>query len=541
MAFSSAVSISINTPVLIEQHLNCSICRGLFKDPVTTPCGHTFCQTCLECNLHFNDLICPVCKEHLRRNPQVNIILSTLIQELKKAQERKPGEYSGAPGEVACDVCTERKLKAQKSCLVCLASYCETHLGPHTSAGRLKGHRLVAPVKDLDGRACLTHGRPLELYSRAEGRCVCALCVEEGHEVISVEMEWDRKKGNLESTKADMQGRILERERKVEEIRVSVEQCKAHVDRERREIDSVFKAVIAAVEETHLDALRPMEERQQEVEREAGELTQELKREIRELKETIGQLEDVADLKDHIHFLQTFPSLSGLGDGRDWTEASIDTTLSFGTMRSSWSTMTERIKHELEKLSSVELERILKFAVDVTLDPDTANTQLILSEDGKEVRDGGKIQDLPDCPHRFDHFGSVLGQNKLTSGRSYWEVDVGNKTGWDLGIARGDANRKGKLSVNPTNGYWAIVNYNGANYGALGDPPFLLSLREKPQKVGVFVDYGEGLVSFYDVEAKAHIHSFTGYSFIGEIYPYFSPHLLNGEEISDPLVITKTG
>lgn len=84
-------------------------------------------------------------------HPQVNIILSTLIQELKKAQERKPGEYSGAPGEVACDVCTERKLKAQKSCLVCLASYCETHLGPHTSAGRLKGHRLVAPVDVLNG------------------------------------------------------------------------------------------------------------------------------------------------------------------------------------------------------------------------------------------------------------------------------------------------------------------------------------------------------------------------------------------------------
>lgn len=177
----------------------------------------------------------------------------------------------------------------------------------------------------------------------------------------------------------------------------------------------------------------------------------------------------------------------------------------------------------------------------MTLDPDTANTQLILSEDGKEVRDGGKIQDLPDCPHRFDHFGSVLGQNKLTSGRSYWEVDVGNKTGWDLGIARGDANRKGQLSLNPTNGYWAIVHYNGDQYGALGDPPFLLSLIEKPQRVGVFVDYEEGLVSFYDVEAKAHIYSFTGNSFTGEMYPYLSPHLLNGKKNSDPLVITEIG
>ncbi|XP_021433442.2 E3 ubiquitin-protein ligase TRIM39 [Oncorhynchus mykiss] len=541
MASSSLHSVNMDTPILIKHHLYCSICLDLFENPVTTHCGHSFCQSCLGRNLHLNDLTCPLCKKHLRGNPQVNIILRSLIQELKKAQESKPEEYSGALGEVACDVCTERKLKAHKSCLLCLASYCETHLQTHTSAERLKGHRLVAPVDDLDGRACLTHGRPLELYSRAEGRCVCALCMEEGHEVVSTETEWDKKKGELGSSLAEMQERILERERKVEEIRESMDLCKAQLDRERREIDSVFEVVMTTVEETRREALGPLEKRQQDMEREAEELTQELQKEIRQLRDIIGQLEDVANLEDHIHFLQTFPSLSGLGDGRDWTEVSLDTEVSFGTMRSSRSAMMEKIEQELEKLSSIELERILKFAVDVTLDPDTANIQLVLSEDGKEVRDGGKIQDLPDRPDRFDHFGSVLGHNMLTSGRSYWEVDVGNKTGWDLGIARGDANRKGQLSVNPTNGYWAIVHYNGDQYGALGDPPFLLSLMEKPQKVGVFVDYEEGLVSFYDVEAKAHIYSFTGYSFTGEMYPYLSPHLLNGKKNSDPLVITEIG
>ncbi|XP_028973263.2 E3 ubiquitin-protein ligase TRIM39 [Esox lucius] len=538
MAVASSSSVSMDTPVVIANHLMCSICLGLFEDPVTTPCGHTFCQTCLDRNLQINDLVCPLCKGHLGRSPKVNIILRTLIEELKKANDMDPGEYSGAQGDVACDICTKRKLKAHKSCLVCLASYCQTHLRPHNSVKRLKGHRLVAPVEDLDGRACLTHGRPLELYSRAEGRCVCALCVDEGCEVVSAEMEWEQKKGELGSTKAEMQEKILERQGKAEEIRVSVEQCKVQINRERREIDTVFETLVVAVKEAQKAAVRPLEERQLVLEREAAELTRELEREIRRLKDMTAHMEDIAHLEDHIHFLQTFPSLPRQGEMRDWTRVSVDTTLSFGTMRSSWSAMLEKIKQELETLSSIELERIQKFEVDVTLDPDTANQQLIVSEDRKQVKDGGKIQDLPDRPDRFDPFGSILGNNKLNSGRSYWEVDVGNKTGWDVGIARGDANRKGKLSVNPSNGFWAIVHYKGDQYAALQDPPLLLSLRGKPQRVGVFLDYEEGLVSFYDVDAKAHIHSFTGCSFSGEICPYLSPHLLNGDQNSDPLVIT---
>lgn len=124
----------------------------------------------------------------------------------------------------------------------------------------------------------------------------------------------------------------------------------------------------------------------------------------------------------------------------------------------------------------------------------------------------------------------------MTSGKSYWEVKVTNKTGWDLGVARRDANRKGKLSLNPDNGFWVTVLYGDKKY-ALTAPPVRLALKEKPQKVGVFVDYEEGLVSFYDVSARSHIYSFTGCSFGGELIPYFSPHLQQNGKNSDPLVI----
>uniref|UniRef100_A0A4W6F4G9 B30.2/SPRY domain-containing protein n=2 Tax=Lates calcarifer TaxID=8187 RepID=A0A4W6F4G9_LATCA len=176
-------------------------------------------------------------------------------------------------------------------------------------------------------------------------------------------------------------------------------------------------------------------------------------------------------------------------------------------------------------------------AVDVKLDPATAHQCLLLSDDGKKVKDGGKNQRVPDSPKRFDMFGSILGLNSLTSGKSYWEVDVSNKTGWDLGVARGDANRKGKLLLNPDNGYWVTVHYEDKQYAALTAPPVSLSLRKKAKKVGVFVDYEEGLVSFYDVTTQSHIYSFTGCSFGGEIFPYFSPHLQQNGKNSDPLII----
>lgn len=176
--------------------------------------------------------------------------------------------------------------------------------------------------------------------------------------------------------------------------------------------------------------------------------------------------------------------------------------------------------------------------MDIKLDPATAHPYLVLSDDGKKVRDGTKKPTVPDAPERFDVFGSVLGRNSLTFGKSYWEVEVSNKTGWDLGVARGNANRKGKLTLNPDNGYWITVHFEGKKYAAMTAPPVQLSLKEKPQKVGVFVDYEEGLVSFYDVTTQSHIYSFTECLFGGEIFPYFSPHLKQNEKNADPLIIS---
>ncbi len=176
--------------------------------------------------------------------------------------------------------------------------------------------------------------------------------------------------------------------------------------------------------------------------------------------------------------------------------------------------------------------------MDVTLDPDTASPYLILSDDGKQVRCGDIEQKLPDKPERFDYCACVLGKEGFSSGRFYFEVQVKGKTEWDLGVVRESINRKGEITLSPSDGYWSVRLRNRDEYEACDDPLVSLSLRVKPQRVGVFVDYEEGLVSFYDVESSSHIYSFTAQSFTEKLYPYFCPDLNDGGKNSSPLIIT---
>uniref|UniRef100_A0A8C3H7B2 B30.2/SPRY domain-containing protein n=1 Tax=Chrysemys picta bellii TaxID=8478 RepID=A0A8C3H7B2_CHRPI len=170
--------------------------------------------------------------------------------------------------------------------------------------------------------------------------------------------------------------------------------------------------------------------------------------------------------------------------------------------------------------------------VDVTLDPDTANPWLILSEDRKRVRRGNKCQDLPNNPERFDHCYCVLGAEGFTGGRRYWEVEVGLKTGWDLGVCRESVRRKGKVTYTPGNGYWVMWLRDG-KYKASTSPCTLLSVSIRPKQVGIFLDCEAGEVSFYNVTDRSHLFTFTD-TFSGTLRPYFHPYLTPQHRLSLP-------
>lgn len=176
--------------------------------------------------------------------------------------------------------------------------------------------------------------------------------------------------------------------------------------------------------------------------------------------------------------------------------------------------------------------------MDVTLDPDTANHFLILSNDGKQLTCQNIMQNLPDSPKRFTYYTITLGKQRFFSGRFYFEVQVSGKTKWSLGVARESVNRKGEIILRPQDGIWSLILRNREGYEACDNPSVPLLLKEKPQKMGVFVDYEEGLVSFYDVDNRSHIYTFTGQMFSDKLYPFFCPFDNDGDKNSAPMIIT---
>ncbi|XP_073714027.1 butyrophilin subfamily 1 member A1-like [Misgurnus anguillicaudatus] len=207
-----------------------------------------------------------------------------------------------------------------------------------------------------------------------------------------------------------------------------------------------------------------------------------------------------------------------------------------------------RIKNERERLSMIEkgtvgsLKSLLrKYAVNVTLDPDSAHPLLIVSDDGKQVRYEEQSRTVKDedqkSNNKFDERLCVLGNEGFTSGCFYYEVEVKGLSRWFVGVARESVKRKGLIWLNPENGYW-MAGLRGGGYRASEDSSSVpLSLSVNPQRVGVFVDYEEGRVSFYDVESMCHIYSFTDQSFNEKLYPVFYVNSLWYERLTAPLII----
>ncbi|XP_033985593.1 E3 ubiquitin-protein ligase TRIM21-like [Trematomus bernacchii] len=537
--------------LLSEDQFLCSICLDVFTDPVSTSCGHNFCKTCITEHWDRSDQYqCPMCKEAFttRQALRVNTLFSEMVAEFRQSAQQKASSSSSSssseqqvfkPGEVPCDVCTETKLKALKSCLVCLTSYCETHLEPHLTASSLKRHQLIDPVENLEDRMCPKHNKPLELFCKTDKTFVCMLCHVSDHKIHELVplKEYDGKKAALGKTQAETQQMIQKRQLKIEEIKHSVDLSKEEADREVAEGVQVFTALKETVERGQANLINTIKEKQKTTENQAEDFIKELEQEISELENRSSEVEQVTHSEDHLHLLQRFMSLKVAPPTKDWTEVSIHSSHE-GTVVRAVVQLEKTFSKEMKKLIEAELKRVQKYAVDVTLDPDTAHPELILSNDGKQVSHGDVIKNLPDNPERFFDCDCVLGKQSFSSGRFYFEVQVKGKTDWDLGVARESINRKEGFSLSPEDGNWTIWLRNGNEYKALDDPPVLLSLKSRPQKVGVFVDYEEGLVSFYDVDAAALIYSFTGCSFNEKLFPYFSPCTNDDGENSAPLIIS---
>ncbi|XP_032364375.1 E3 ubiquitin-protein ligase TRIM21-like isoform X2 [Etheostoma spectabile] len=391
---------------------------------------------------------------------------------------------------------------------------------------------------------CTEHDKLLELFCKTDQTCICMLCPysdHSRHDIVPLKEEYEGKKVELGKTGAEIQQMIQKRRLKIQEIKRSVVLSDEDADREIAEGVQVFTSMMESVERGLNELINTIKEKQKTTEKQAEAFITELEQEISELKKRSTEVEQMLRSEDHLHLLQRVQSLNiqQPPPTKDWTEVSVRPSSYEGTVVKAVVQLEETLSKEMKKLlAESELKRVQQYAVDVTLDPDTAHPELILSDDGKQVNAGDVRKNLPDNPERFDVCVCVLGKQSFSSGRFYFEVQVKRKTEWDLGVARESINRKGNIALSPQNGYWTIWLRNRNEYKAFADPPVLLSLKSPPQKVGVFVDYEEGLVSFYDVDAAALIYSFTGCSFTEKLFPYFGYCTNADGKNSAPLIIS---
>ncbi|XP_029555804.1 tripartite motif-containing protein 29-like [Salmo trutta] len=284
-------------------------------------------------------------------------MLAELVEKLKTGLQAVPLVHCYAgPGDVECDVCTGRKCKAFKSCLVCLASYCETHLQPHYDSPAFKKHRLVKSSTQLQERICSRHDKLLEIYCHSDQHCICLLCLmdeHKGHETVSAASEGTEKQKLLDLKQTTYQQMIQERERELRDIKLGVFHIIHFADESVENSERIFTEMIRSIERCSevKELIRPQE--RAAVSGSEG-LQERLKQEVAELGSRGAELEQLSHTEDHIHFLQIVLSLIAKLDPKGVHSPSCCPCLWFKDVTRSVSELKER----LEKICQEEVEKI---------------------------------------------------------------------------------------------------------------------------------------------------------------------------------------
>ncbi|XP_028991345.1 E3 ubiquitin-protein ligase TRIM39-like [Betta splendens] len=521
---------------LSEDHFQCSLCHNTFSDPITTPCGHSFCRTCI--HEHWDDsefCHCPTCQKRFHGRPEV--CTNALIAEISVQIKRRKVEACET-WEVECDVCTEFKLKAMKSCLVCVTSYCEAHLEAHLRVPSLMRHKLVDPVRDLEERICVKHQRILERFCRTEQVCICQLCSEsehKDHETVTVEEEGARQKETMECKTAKIKTLIEERREKITEFTNSSEMRREKTTKEIDDSDALFKTLMSQVQEMRHKLKSNIEQKLIKSEEKDAEMIHKLNEEIAELQRKQSELEVLSQSDDHLRLLLTLQAVTNLASTKPWSSTRVYSDLCMQTARRAVGHLVNQFQAQLKALTHAEITRMKQYKESVTFDPVTAGGRLVISEWGKRLKHSKNAPAPSSADLQRFTLPMVLGTNGFTSGRHYWEVQVGLRNDWDVGVAKETVPRHGEVSVQRDHGFFSIGK-TAFDYEVNCKPHIVLHLNPRPRNIGVYVDYEEGRVSFYDVNEKLHIHSFTGEHFTEKLFPYF--YLYSKAKKSEPLIIT---
>nr|XP_034963608.1 zinc finger protein RFP-like isoform X1 [Zootoca vivipara] len=469
----------------LRDEATCSICLDYFKGPVTIPeCGHNFCRSCL-------------------------------IQY-----------WGESEAEASCPQCRERVQRRDLIPNRQLANMVEIVQNLSLQEGREEG--------EGKGRMCEDHQEPLKLFCREDEAPICVVCdrskEHKHHEVIPLKEAFEEYKGEI-----CCRLEILRKER--EEIlafQADLDKESKYLlkltEMERLKTVEKFRQLRQFLEEQEKCLLNKMEEVEKEIVGRRDEQLARLSRKLSSLERIIQEMEEKRQ-QPASELLQDVRSTLQRYEKRESPEKPVAFPPELRNQLESCD-LSHLVEDAMKQLKDVQSFRKLQRA-NVTLDPDTAHPRIILSKDRKSMRRGKKPQigsvrlgdrpqTLPDNPERFNEEPCVLGLEGFTAGRHFWKVSVGSGEGWALGVARKSVERKGRFSLKPEGGIWALEKAFGDYWACISPDDSCLSLSEEPRRIRVTLDYEGGRVSFYDADSGEELYTFSGASFSGEtLLPFF--------------------
>ncbi|KAJ1130146.1 hypothetical protein NDU88_008502 [Pleurodeles waltl] len=534
-----------------QEYLRCPVCLDVFRDPVTIPCGHSFCLACIgRCWAQAgNQAACPQCREAFQPPPRLckNNILAQLAEDFASSEASAPG-----PGDTPCDFCVGRKLKAAKSCPVCRASFCRQHLGARAGASARRNTWLPSIEQGAEPGPCQQHGKTRALFCRTDQTWICSECGQQahlGHSVMEPESgDTEQKEINL-LLHMELEKQIQDVEAEICTIRKQINIIKICTLRDKEKMMQNFTEMLRAVKLTEGKVLQLAEGMERAALDQAegrlselGEKRTELWQKLQQSTRAGGSEQLLKDLKGPV--MDVNPDCS----------------------RSSWSpenlplarlthTITE-FKQQLLSLCTKHVESIvqrvpdmpfssagpisgldhshlqplkprvraefLHYAHELTLDQTTAHRNLCLMAGNRKVICKLQPQAYPECPERFEHFTQVLCQQQFSGGRHYWEVQLsGNRVA--LGVSYQSIPRKGHQScclVGRNTHSWCL-EWNSSRCSAWHNNQKSVIQKSHHDRLGVFLDYPAGTLSFHEVgDAMPLIHSFQA-AFSQSLCPIF--------------------
>ncbi|KAM3864238.1 E3 ubiquitin-protein ligase TRIM35-like [Diretmus argenteus] len=454
---------------MMEEELSCPVCCEIFKEPVVLKCSHSFCRACLQ-------------------------------QFWNKKKARRE-----------CPVCRRKCSLTEPTVSLALKNVADTFL--REQAGTGTGAGVMGDQAGMAEEKCQTHGEVLKLFCQDDSEVLCCVCHtskrHQGHRVCPLEEGAQDLKGELKDElvplKKSLRG-LYEAKQECDDTTVHIKNQTQATERQIREEFEQLRQFLQKEETARLAALQEEdEEKKQRVKKKADGIT----RDILTLSHAIIAIENEIASSDAL-FLLNYNNTKKRAQVTHKDPEKVSNVLI-------------NVAKHIRSLKYQVWEKMVGLVqyTPVTLDPNTAYSWLSLSKDLTSVANSGSVQQLPDNPERFGHFVFVLGSEGFTSGRHAWEVEVGNKDDWMLGVVKESINRKGRISGCPEGGFWMISHCEG-EYLAMTRPSIPLELEQELTRVRVQLDYDSGEVTFSDPVSMTPIYTFNDF-FTERMFPFFCP------------------